>query len=116
MLQEGERKGERLKQNRIHESTFQITVIHVAVDVGKPKKTRLLIVRHFNVYQIIPEIMHSLLASLQNKLQSTSLNTDNAIKAIDYVACVVSRLDMYCTNVLMYRTMVLLARPTKVRR
>jgi hypothetical protein len=29
---------------------------------------------------------------------------------------VVSRLDMYHTNVLMYRTMVLLARPTKVRR
>ncbi len=29
---------------------------------------------------------------------------------------VVSRLDMYCTNVLMYRTMVLLAHPTKVRR
>jgi hypothetical protein len=28
---------------------------------------------------------------------------------------VVSRLDMYRTNVLMYRTMVLLARPTKVR-
>jgi hypothetical protein len=29
---------------------------------------------------------------------------------------VVSRLDMYRTNVLMYRTMVLLVRPTKVRR
>ncbi len=29
---------------------------------------------------------------------------------------VVSCLDMYRTNVLMYRTMVLLARPTKVRR
>ncbi len=29
---------------------------------------------------------------------------------------VVSRLDMYLTNVLMYRTMVLLAHPTKVRR
>jgi hypothetical protein len=28
---------------------------------------------------------------------------------------VVSRLDMYGTNVLMYRTMVLLAHPTKVR-
>jgi hypothetical protein len=28
---------------------------------------------------------------------------------------VVSRLDMYRTNVLMYRMMVLLARPTKVR-
>ncbi len=28
---------------------------------------------------------------------------------------VVSHLDMYCTNGLMYRTMVLLARPTKVR-
>jgi hypothetical protein len=31
-------------------------------------------------------------------------------------ACVVSRLDMYRTKVLMYRTMVLLARLTKVRR
>jgi hypothetical protein len=29
---------------------------------------------------------------------------------------VISRLDMYRTNVLMYRTMVLLAHPTKVRR
>ncbi len=29
---------------------------------------------------------------------------------------VVSHLDMYCTNVLMYRMMVLLVRPTKVRR
>jgi hypothetical protein len=29
---------------------------------------------------------------------------------------VVSHIDMYCTNVLMYRMMVLLARPTKVRR
>jgi hypothetical protein len=29
---------------------------------------------------------------------------------------VISHLDMYRTNVLMYRTMVLLARPTKVRR
>jgi hypothetical protein len=29
---------------------------------------------------------------------------------------VISRLDMYRTNVLMYRTMVLLVRPTKVRR
>ncbi len=28
---------------------------------------------------------------------------------------VVSHLDMYCTKVLMYRTMVLMARPTKVR-
>ncbi len=30
--------------------------------------------------------------------------------------CVVSRLDMYRTKVLLYRTMVLLVRPTKVRR
>ncbi len=29
---------------------------------------------------------------------------------------VVGRLDMYCTKVLMYRTMVLMARLTKVRR
>ncbi len=28
---------------------------------------------------------------------------------------VISRLDMYCTQVLMYYTMILLARPTKVR-
>jgi hypothetical protein len=31
-------------------------------------------------------------------------------------AHVISRQEMYCTNVLMYRTMVLLARLTKVRR
>jgi hypothetical protein len=29
---------------------------------------------------------------------------------------VVCHLDMYCTKVIMYRTMVLMARPTKVRR
>jgi hypothetical protein len=32
------------------------------------------------------------------------------------IQLVVSRLEMYHTNVLMYRTMVLLAHPTKVRR
>ncbi len=34
----------------------------------------------------------------------------------DVDSTVVSHLDIHCTNVLMYRTMVLLARPTKVRR
>jgi hypothetical protein len=40
---------------------------------------------------------------------------DRKKKYLDFVS-VVSRLNMYCTNVLMSRTMVLLAHPTKVRR
>jgi hypothetical protein len=35
---------------------------------------------------------------------------------LHYIEGVVSRLDMYRTNVLMYRTMVLLVHQTKVRR
>ncbi len=42
--------------------------------------------------------------------------TAKAVLGIPFFVSVVSRLDMYWTYVLLYRTYVLLARPTKVRR
>jgi hypothetical protein len=46
---------------------------------------------------------------------SPSLLVGVVLKFLVGLNSVVSRLEMYCTNVLMYRTMVLLALPTKVR-
>jgi hypothetical protein len=55
-----------------------------------------------------------------NGTNSSTFSTGNAPKKLDYGSVlygrpysVVSHLDMYRTNVLMYRTMVLLARPAK---
>ncbi len=49
------------------------------------------------------------------KAEISKMNSDDVL-ASPTKNTVISRLDMYCTNVLMYRTMVLLALPTKVRR
>jgi hypothetical protein len=57
----------------------------------------------------------------QSNSNETNVNTTNAIKDDNEVimqqqsSFVISHLDRYCTNVPLYRTMVLLARPTNVR-